>query len=308
MKINLQNWFQRFFRQQVFYLKRTKEDAVMYFDLLKKNNTEFQDSVFRWTSWGKSDSLKNVINALHDAQKEPSLNNIIELCRSLEIWRDRELKEFLDRGGTNGVGYRLWKEAKQFCRNNFKMNYPSVDPLWKDSYPGTEIEDSNGTKIYVPAPKQSDEICHQFTYRWLVASGKIACRDPYKLDLPDAGQAQAAIFPGNIEECSPVRTGGMMQTTRGDIIGFYNIYESHPLIEVAGKKRPSPDAVRAVMFQHSMVARNNTVWVGSNNNTCFGVSGDRQDVKLNDSLWNGQENAFKRGNLLVVYRRVPVAA
>jgi hypothetical protein len=61
--------------------------------------------------------LGQVVMSLAMAQGNLNLRNLSDLLQALDGWRQHEPKEFASRGGTNGVAYRLWMEAKQVLRN-----------------------------------------------------------------------------------------------------------------------------------------------------------------------------------------------
>jgi hypothetical protein len=268
----------------------------MYYELLAEGNHEFVDSIDRIFPRYRTSRLDSVVTDLGTAQRDKSEANLRTLLDSMYRWRQTDPKEFRNRGGTNGVGYRLWMEAKQGLKNRFGLVYAQPDPTEPETYPGDTI---NG--FYVPQGEGIGEICHGFSYRWAVAAGKINTEEVSavtKLYFGHNGNNMLErLFPGGVNHYPPARVGIDVQIQTGDIIG---IFENVSLV-------------------HSLIARTDVKWFGANNQGCFGLPLGRTKVnitKAEQGHWTNtvpeeqDEPAHRwttpnRARLLVVYRRIP---
>ena len=107
------------------------------------------------------------MTALKAVQNLRNAQNLQALYKAMHNWRTNEPKEFANRGGPDGVAYRLWMEAKQTLKNLFHRAFPESDPPKPATCPGDLI-----LGIYVPEGEGHTEICHGFAYRWVIAAGK----------------------------------------------------------------------------------------------------------------------------------------
>jgi len=268
----------------------------MYTQLLTRGNDGFATAVYR-PGWNVHPTLalREVLAAVSQCQAHLTQAHLGTLFTRLFTWRTNQSPEYQDRGMTNGVGYRLWMEAKQLLRNRFGQIYVNhADPPEPAGCPGTTLL---GT--YVPPGEGQMEICHAFSYRWLVASGRLPIHDdPSPSTGPfNGGAMRPILFPYPRPYYAPVRVGGVLQVQAGDVIGFFD-----------------PQPANPAPLAHSLVARDATHWYGANNLGCFGNSLGRSEVDLNhyQGRWLDQAGHSDDRNqwrtptgaqLVAVYRR-----
>ncbi len=101
----------------------------------------------------------------------------------------------------------------------------------------------------VPAAGGLNEICHQYVYRWLVASGRVTGNAPVTVTNLTARPTLFGV------RGQPARVGGNIAVRRGCIIGFWDVNTGN--------------------LQHSMSAVAPDNWIGANNTGCFGSPGGR---------------------------------
>jgi hypothetical protein len=261
----------------------------MYYELLLSTSTEFVHSIDRSFPRFRSARLDAVVTALGAAQNNPSAVNLRTLLDRMSAWRLQHPNEFANRGGTNGVGYRLWMEARQGLRNIHQQRYPQFDPHPPGSYPGVTIDG-----IYVPQANPM-EICHGFTFRWAVAAGRLP-PNPAMTGLGNHGGAVMGpvLFPLGAAAYPAARVGGALQVQAGDIIGMFDA---------------------ALQLGHSLIAESPNLWFSANNVGAFGGNVGRSRVDVNAAYgiyggqqcgWIGAGNQWRRPDNIVatvVYRR-----
>ena len=263
----------------------------MYYELLDPANTEFVTSINRRFPRYRTARLDAVVLALGVAKNNPNAVNLRTLLDRMTVWRLREPKEFGNRGGTNGVGYRLWKEAKQGLRNIHHQGYLQFDPNPPPAYPGVTI---NG--IYVPQAGHM-EICHGFAFRWAVAAGKLAPNPA--MTGPNAAHNGAImlplLYPGGGGAYPAARAGGVLQVQAGDIVGMF----------------------LGADLGHSLIAESPNLWFSANNVGSFGGGVGRSQIDVNGAFgiflgqqcgWVGAGNQWRRPDnaiVDVIYRRIP---
>ena len=268
----------------------------MYTQLLTRGNTEFATAVHR-RGWNvhPTQALREVLTAVSQCQAGLTQVNLGTLLTRLFTWRTNQRLEYQDRGVTNGVGYRLWMEAKQLLRNRFGRAYTDhADPPEPAGCPGTMLM---GT--YVPPGEGQMEICHAFSYRWLVASGHLpGDGNPSPTTGPfNGGAMRPILFPFPRPYYPPVRVGGVLQVQAGDVIGFFD-----------------PQPANPAPLAHSLVAKDATHWYGANNLGCFGNALGRAEMDMNhyQGRWLDEaghpddRNRWQTptgASLVVVYRR-----
>lgn len=270
----------------------------MYFDLLAPGNPEFVQSVGR-VFGTRSARLTQVISAFESAQKVFSQASLLALLNALYAWRTQDPREFANRGGTNGVAYRLWMEARQFLANRHHQAFPQQNPSMPAGCPGTEL-----LGIYVPEGEGHVEICHAFAYRWAIAAGKM----PESPALParrssgsyNAANVTPVLYPAGYTGYPPVRAGGVLQTQPGDIIAMFD----------------NPNPPQQMKLGHSLIAETASIWFSANNAGTFGVGTGRTRINTagpfpviagNQVGWVGAGNQWLRpdGQIVhVVYRRL----
>jgi hypothetical protein len=163
-------------------------------------------------------------------------------------------------------------EAKQLLRNRFATAYADhADPPQPPDCPGTML-----LGAYVPPGEGDAEICHGFSYRWLVASGRM----PIHPDVSPVGGnynghiMKPVFFPFPRPHYPPVRVARTLQVQAGDLIGFFD----------------------GPYLMHSLIAEDQTHWFGANNFGCFGSDAGRTrvDMTIQGSRWinaDGRKNA-----------------
>lgn len=232
----------------------------MYFEMLANGDTEFAEAVRRGALRWKTRRLDNVVLAVQAAQLAPNAANLNALLNSMHVWRTREPDEFANRGGTRGVAYRLWMEAKQALHNNHGQVFPQPDPLMPPLCPGVVL---NG--IYVPEGEGHAEICHGFAYRWAVAAGKmplnpaLPARKNYGVFNP--ANSTPVLYPAGYAAYLPARVNGVMQTQPGAIVGMFLVVPPQ-----------LPE------LKHSLIAETASAWYSANNVGSFGVGTGRSRI------------------------------
>lgn len=241
----------------------------MYAQMLAHGDTQFADAVRRPGIFvHPTAELRSVLDAVHACQAARVVENIREqelrtLLTRMFSWRTAQPHEFADRGASAGAGYRLWMEAKQILQNKRRAAYADhADPSQPAGCPGTTLL---GTYVPpnppqpggAPGSNDADEICHQFSYRWLVASGRL----PYAPEYGDAGNrlfpndvARRVLFPPVSAPAlayQPANLGGHLMVRAGDLIGVFTVEGPRGL-------------------QHSLIAEAPNCWVGANNTATFG--------------------------------------
>lgn len=121
-----------------------------------------------------------------------------------------------------------------------------------------------GTWVPDPGINPGNEICHDFVYRWLIASGRITGKYPDPLKTLSPMVARQLLFP---LAGRPARANGIIKVTPGSIIGFWE----------------------GPCLMHSMIAVSPTSWIGANNTGCFGTSGGRIQVNNIDKIIRTKE-------------------
>ncbi len=262
----------------------------MYHELLSAGNGEFVQRVGRQFGF-KSTRLTNVIAAMEAAQKIPGAQSLLALLNAMHVWRTQDPQEFANRGGTNGVAYRLWMEAKQALANRHHQAFPQPNPPMPLGCPGVTI---NG--IYVPQAGHM-EICHGFAFRWAVAAGKLPPNQA--MTGPDAvhngPNMLPLLYPGGAAAFPAARAGGMLQVQAGDIVGMF----------------------LGAALGHSLIAESPNLWFSANNVGSFGGSVGRSQINVNAAFgmfmghqcgWVGHGNQWRRPENVIVnviYRRIP---
>jgi len=259
----------------------------MYLDLLSAGNNGFETAINRSFPRFRSSRLSAVVTALQRVQASPIQLNMANLMHALHTWRTQDPNEWANRGGTNGVAYRLWMETKQRLRNaTGYLPYPN-DPLLPGGCLGTTLL---GTYV-PPAPEGVGEICHGFTYRWLVARGKLPETRP-ALGAGWNGVVMAPVlFPNGVNTYAAARAGGVLQVQAGDLVGFYD--------------------PNTLLLQHTVIVEGQNLWFGANNAGTFQKPIGRTQVNLNavpmGYAWIDGGNQWQTplGTCDVVYRRFP---
>jgi hypothetical protein len=220
------------------------------------------------------------------------------LLNALHDWRTQDPREFANRGGTTGVAYRLWMEAKQILENRYHVVFPHPHPPMPPNCPGTEL-----LGVYVPEGEGHIEICHGFAYRWAIASGMI----PEDHALParsnfgafNAANSTPVLYPAGYAGYPAARIGGVMQTQPGDIVAMFVV----------------PPPPHPPSLGHSLIAETATVWFSANNAGTFGVGTGRSRIDTAGVFgviaghhvgWVGATNQWMRPDghaVSVVYRR-----
>jgi hypothetical protein len=271
----------------------------MMYDLLRHGNTTFVDSTLRGSFHTKSNRLKAVISALHEAQNEQLPHKFHLLLGAIDRWRQNDPNEFQIRGNVNGVSYRLWMESKQALKNLNGLVFPAPDPIMPNGCPGNEL-----LGVYVPDYDGQMEICHAFAYRWAIAAGKITENGNISaINGPFNGAAiDNALYPNGYAAYPAARLNGIVQLIPGDIIAMYTIAQGQP---------PA--------LGHSLIAIDANRWFAANNAGTFGVATGRTEVNLlvhpNPNFGGLQRGWIDNGNELrrvmddntvrVVYMRIP---
>ncbi len=280
----------------------------MYYDLLIAGNKEFTQGVSR-TIGHKSKRLQSVITYLNAVQATKNAKTVSDLLKAINQWRNLDPREFATRGGTNGIVYRLWMEARQALENNFHAVCTYANPMAPNLGPGVTL-----LGVYVPEGEGHIEICHGFAYRWAIAAGKMA-EAP---DLParrngrapfNADTAAPVLYPNGFASLPSARVNGVTQLLPGDIISMWVTPVAPP--EVAANDLPPPQ------LGHSLIARTATVWYSANNAGTFGVGTGRSEINTANNFgmfaghqvgWVGDGSQWMRPDgvaLDVVYLRLP---
>jgi hypothetical protein len=264
----------------------------MYAVMLASGNTDFVSGINRPFPAHRTSRLSEVVKSLEETQRALNHANLLRLLQALHAWSRDEPNEFANRGGTNGIAYRLWMEAKQMLLNRFKGLLSNPAPTMPSSCPGNVV-----LGVYIPPGEGGGEICHRFSYRWAIAAGKTQeTVPPVSLDFTNS---EETLFPLGVELYPDARTNGQMNVQAGDIIGMFSRQNGH------------------VALQHSLVAVTNTIWFGANNTGTFGVGLGRTEVDITNlsalalqagAGWVGNDNVWKcagTGMLVhVVFRRL----
>lgn len=274
----------------------TQGENAMYYVMLEPGNSDFVDGVTRAFPRFRSKRLDAVITALDAAQRNHTAPTLRTLLTGMDTWSNQDPKEFANRGGTKGVAYRLWMEAKQALKDNFNQNFPGNNPQPPQNCPGTTL-----LGVYVPEGEGQMEICHGFAYRWAVAAGKI----PEDLVITarrgttyNGTNMMRVLYPGGYNTLLPARVGGMMQLQAGDIIALFT---------------PPIHRGQGPALAHSLIAKTATTWFSANNAGTFGVGTGRTEINTTQNFghgcgWLGNDDQFRTvtGNVAhVVYRRIP---
>lgn len=263
----------------------------MYLDMLAPNSNEFEAGINRSFPQHRTRRLDSVVAALTMAQGRPVGVNLRALLDRMHEWRNGEPNEFRNRGGTNGVAYRLWMEAKQALRNNFGQVHGQPVPAAPPACPGSAIGG-----VYVPPGEGNAEICHGFAYRWAIAAGKLRETVSAARGMAyNGGNMLPVLYPGGGAAYPAARAGGVLQIQAGDIIGMFN----------------------GMALGHSLIAEGPNLWFSANNAGTFGMGVGRQRVDVNAAFpvigmihtgWVGAGSQWMRPDgvaLTVVYRRIP---
>jgi hypothetical protein len=270
----------------------------MYLDLLAPTNTEFVAAIDRSFPRFRSKKLDQVVAALQAAKVFVSATTLAAVITTLHQWRIGEPKEFANRGGTAGVAFRLWMEAKQLIRNRFGQMIAYADPQMPPLCPGVML-----LNVYVPEAEGHIEICHGFAYRWAIASGMIQESPHLRAAKSTAYNAQSvppALYPLGSANYPAARVGGAMQLHPGDIVAMFT--------------RPPPQGGLPALG-HSLVAETPTIWFSANNAGTFGVGTGRSRINTAQPFgifgghqvgWIGATNQWRRPDGIimdVIYRR-----
>lgn len=274
----------------------------MYYEMLAPGDSDFVKGVNRSFPRFRSKRLDDVIAALDAAQTNHTAQTLLTLLTRMNTWRNQDPKEFANRGGTNGVAYRLWMEAKQALRNNFNQNFAGNNPLPPPNCPGTTL-----LGVYVPEGEGQVEICHAFAYRWAVAAGKIRedAALPARKDgaAYNPGTVMPVLYPRGYNSLLPARVNGAIQLQPGDIVAMFVV--------------PAPP--HPPSLGHSLIAETATTWFSANNAGTFGVGTGRSRIDTTGQFgvfgggrirvgWVGNTSAWMRPegiSVQVVYRRIP---
>jgi hypothetical protein len=280
----------------------------MYLELLTPADTTFETAISRSVLRIRSKRLDTVVATLRAAQAALNPMNLWALYEALVDWRAKEPNEYANRGGTNGVAYRLYMETKQFLKNKFHKQLLTPDPPMPGGCPGTLL-----LGVFVPEGEGQVEICHGFAYRWAIASGKILETPTVPASngrIPNAGGAamDPILYPavgGNPAShagLQPARAGGAMQLQAGDIVAMYAMPAGGP---------------GAPQLGHSLIAESATVLFSANNAGTFGVGTGRSRIDTTGNFpvigaintgWVGAGNQWMRPDGVpvdVMYRRIP---
>jgi hypothetical protein len=264
----------------------------MYAAMLAIGNTEFVSAIDRSFPRFRTSRLDEVVTSLARAQGNRSQRNLCDLLEALDAWRQHEPKEFANRGGTNGVAYRLWMETKQMLLNKFATVLPLHDPAMPASCPGSFL-----LNVYVPpgeGPGNRDEVCHRFAYRWAIAAGKMQESPALSAGVNtrfESRDSEQVLYPLGSANYPPARANGTMTVQPGDIIGMFE--------------------VRTGDLAHSLVAIAPTVWFSANNLGTFGVPLGRTQIDMTANFdgqagWVDNGNVWRNptgGMVRVIYRR-----
>jgi hypothetical protein len=268
----------------------------MYRVMLASNNSEFVAGIDRNPFRHRTEKLKTVVSMLQELQKHGvSQLGLSNLLTALYNWRAGEPHEYDKRGGTNGVAYRLWMEAKQMIRNTYHqdVNARWADPPMPAGCPGDVV-----LGVYVPPGEGSNEVCHRFAYRWAVAAGKM--RETGGVEAAAGGgngdTMGPVLYPGGFASLAAARANRMTNVQAGDIIAMYEI-------------RPVP---LSPLLGHSLIALTATHWFGANNVQTFATAPGRTEVDVTapkpPARWVDGGNRWKRavddGVVSVVFRRL----
>ncbi len=270
----------------------------MYKVMLEQGDTEFVTGIDRGFLRHRTSRLSRVVEKLLAAQANLTAATLGDLLTALFAWRNNETIEYAGRGGTDGVAYRLWMEAKQMYMNRFHFNAPTPDPPIPPNCPGDVL-----LGVYVPPGEGHVEICHGFAYRWAIAAGKIAedpalsaKNGPFNADL-----VTPVLYPLGHAGYPAARVAGAIMLRAGDIVAMFIVPPAHPPWGLG----------------HSLIAVTPTTWFSANNAGTFGVGTGRSqiDTTVNFGIfmghqvgWVGTENRWMRPDGIqvdVVYRRIP---
>jgi hypothetical protein len=270
----------------------------MYAVMLAPGNTDFVTAIDRIFPRFRSSRLKAVVAALETAQKVPGVQSLTGLLGALHLWRTGEPNEYTNRGGSQGVGYRLWMEAKQMLHNRFNLNAPGADPPIPPNCPGNTV-----LGVYVPEAEGHMEICHGFAYRWAIAAGKIVENPALPAAAPgsvfNAGNVTPVLYPLGYANYPAARAGGAMQLQPGDIVAMFVV----------------PPVPHPPSLGHSLIAITATTWFSANNAGTFGVGTGRSQIDTTQNFgifaghqvgWVDGSNQWMRPDghaVHVVYRR-----
>jgi hypothetical protein len=268
----------------------------MYYVMLAPGNTEFVTAVQRGGLRFRTKRLDEVVAALEAAQKVRSAQTFAALLNALHVWRTNEPNEYANRGGTQGVAYRLWMETKQHLENRFNQNVNTPNPPMPGGCPGDTL-----LGVFVPPGEGHTEICHGFAYRWFIAAGEMA-ENPV---LPAVGGSYNALtvtpvlYPLGYAGYPAARVGGVMQLQPGDVVAMFVL----------------PAMGGAALLGHSLIAETPTTWFSANNAGTFGVGTGRSRIDTTQNFgvfagnqvgWIGNGNQWMRPDGIVgtvVYRR-----
>ena len=268
----------------------------MYKVLLAPGNTEFSSGIARSVGF-QSGRLKAALAALVTAQKIPTAQSLASLLTALQDWRTNEPNEYANRGGTNGVAWRLLMETRQMLQNRYHQAPAMPAPQMPPGCPGTLL-----LGVYVPEGEGHVEICHAFAYRWFIAAGRME-ENPA---LPAVGGAYnaatvpPAAYPLGVAGYPAARVGGVIALQPGDLISMWTV--------------PGPMG-GAASLGHSLIAQTSTTWFSANNAGTFGVGTGRSIIDTTQHWaliaghqpgWIGGTNQWMRPDgvvMQVVYRR-----
>lgn len=268
----------------------------MYRVMLARGNADFVTGINRGFGRFRSARLNEVVQLLERAQAQNSLDRptLTGVLNALYQWRIGDPRDYADRGGTNGVAYRLWMETKQMLRNLFHAPAPANDPPMPQNFPVNIV-----LGVYVPPGEGHGEICHAFAYRWAVAAGRIREHPdfPARNAIP-TDDVPRVLYPLGYAHYPAARAGGVIALQPGDIVAMFAVRPNHP---------PA--------LGHSLIAlAPPTTWFSANNAGTFGVGTGRSEINtlLNFSIehhpvgWVGDGNQWMRPDdeaVHVVYRR-----
>lgn len=270
----------------------------MYLVLLAPGNTEFKDTIRRKFPQSRSPRLEAVLAALTAVQGGLNLPKLTTLNTALDDWQKKDPKEFTNRAGTNGAFYRLAMEVRQVALNHFNNKISTLAPIMPPDCPGDVLLD-----IYVPAGEGHTEICHGFSYRWVVAAGKMEESAALSTKSGTAYNAESVVdvlYPGGFKSYQPARVNGVMQVQPGDLIGMFAL--------------PAKEA-GVIALGHSLIAETQTTWFSANNAGTFATGTGRSRIDTTGTFekfgkfqvgWIDNGNQWRRpdGEVLhVVYRR-----
>ncbi|MEM7263760.1 MAG: hypothetical protein AAF488_17360, partial [Planctomycetota bacterium] len=111
----------------------------MFLDLLRPANNDFKTSVDRGVFHYKSGELKQAITALETVQRGINAATLRALLDALVNWRNAHPNEYNKRATVTGVGYRVWKEARQTLTGIFNQAYGAFDPPRPPNCPGNTV-------------------------------------------------------------------------------------------------------------------------------------------------------------------------